>query len=194
MDNIKWQKYLRIPQEPIASSEQEDNMKEYGQHMLPYKNVLDVGCGKGMLVHWLHTKNINAIGITKNPKEIELGKAMYGKDHKIQVGDMHEIPFPDKHFDALHTKDCMEHAIAPYIALCEFNRVLKPNGFCLIVVPDVKQWQTEHYHYSCLYRDQMEALFKKTKFKVIKVTEAPPPVGGTIFTSYFLEKNGDIEL
>jgi len=193
MDHKKWLKYLRIPNEPFAASEQEDNMKFYGKEMLKYKKVLDVGCGTGLLVNWLRGKGIDAQGITITQKEVSVGKARYGKDHPIRYGDMHEIPFGDSSFDAINSKDSFEHSLAPYVVLCEFNRLLKDGGFCLIVVPDVRQWQNEDYHYSLFYSDQMKQLFNKTNFKMEKAEAGPPPVGGTIFTSYFLKKKGNIK-
>ena len=85
----------------------------------------------------------------------------------------------------------MEHAIAPYIALCEFNRALKPGGFLLIVQPG-EEWIECDYHYAWMYERQMREMLRKTKFCVEKIESGKPPRGGTIFSSYFCRKEGEI--
>ena len=191
MDNDKWIRYLRIPEEHPASSEQSDNMKHWGKHMLTYKRVLDVGAGTGMLVHWLRNHGVNAVGVTINKTEIARGKKKYGDDLKLDYGDMHELPYSDGTLDAIHCKDTFEHAIAPYIALCEFNRVLRNVGFCLIVIPG-EEWIECDYHYSVLYERQMREMFRKCRFKLDKVEREKAPVGATVFTSYYAYKEEDI--
>jgi len=193
MDHEKWTKYLRIPDEHPASSEQPDNMKHYGKHVNIWGQwVLDVGCGTGMLVDWLRKQNVLAFGCTVVQAEIKKGKKKYGDDLPIKFGDMHELPYGDAEFDAIHCKDTLEHAIAPYIALCEFNRVLKPGGFLLIVQPG-EEWIECSYHYSWMYDRQMREMLKKTKFEVVKTSSGKPPVDGTTFTEYHCKKTGEIE-
>lgn len=191
MDHNKWTRYLRIPEEHPASSEQPDNMKYWGKFMLDYKRVLDVGAGMGMLVNWLREKGINAVGITINKAEIHRGHKRY-KNVLLDYGDMHELPYSSNTLNAIHCKDTFEHSIAPYIVLCEFNRVLVKGGLCLIVVPG-EEWIECDYHYSLLYERQMREMFKKCNFELREVTKEKPPVGGTVFTSYFAYKTGDIK-
>ena len=192
MDNVKWQRYLRVPEEHPATSEQPDNMKHWGKFMLPYKRVLDVGAGTGMLVDWLQKRKINAVGVTICRAEINKGKRNYGNQLRLDLGDMHELPYSDNTIDAIHCKDTFEHAIAPYIALCEFNRVLVKGGLCMIVLPG-EEWIECDYHYSWLYPRQMNEMFKKCRFNVKDTRTEKPPVGGTTFTTYFAHKLGDIK-
>jgi len=192
MDDKKWKKYLRIPDEHPATSENQQNMEHYGKHMIQHTQVLDVGCGTGMLVNWLRGKGTSAKGCTVVQKEINIGKNRYGQDLPIELGDMHELPFGDGTIDAIHCKDVLEHAIAPYIALCEFNRVLKPGGFMLIVQPG-EEWIECEYHYAWMYERQMREMMKKTKFVVDRIESGKPPKGGTIFYSYFCHKDGEVQ-
>lgn len=52
------------------------------------------------------------------------------------------LPFPDNHFDLVFTKSVIEHIHKPFHYLKEMQRVLKPGGRIIVMVPD---WQ------SCMY-------------------------------------------
>jgi SAM-dependent methyltransferase len=60
------------------------------------------------------------------------------KDPRAQFfqGDMHEMPFENEFFDIVIIAHTLEHAISPYIALCEINRVLKKDGHLMIIAPN----------------------------------------------------------
>lgn len=195
MDNIKWGKYLRIDKEPAqVASEQEDNMKFYGKFVLHRDNILDVGCGKGMLVDWLRTKGKEAFGVAISESDIKRGIKQYNfGDSIITIGDMHELPYNNKIFDAIHCKDTYEHAIAPFIAMCEFNRVLTIGGFCFIVIPG-EEWIHCDYHYSLFNEVQMKEMFYKCNFLYLGCIKSKPPKGNTIFSCYSAIKQGDIKL
>lgn len=193
MNNAKWQKYLRIDKEPPPTSEQEDNMKYYGENVLSHNPILDVGCGRGMLVDWLRKHKKNAFGITIMFKDIVVGNKKYQFSRDIlRLGDMHEIPFPDNHFEAIHCKDVYEHAIAPFIVMCEFNRILKIGGLCYIVIPGT-EWIKCDYHYSLLNEAQMREMFRKCNFELRHIEVGKPPVGGTQFSCYSAYKIGNMK-
>ena len=191
MDHKKWLMYLRIPEEHPASSEQPDNMQYYGKHVLDYGRVLDVGCGTGMLVNWLDKQKVNAMGCSVVQSEIDKGKARYGSHLRLDYADMHELPYTDGTIDAIHCKDVLEHSIAPYIALCEFNRVLRMDGYLLIVQPG-EEWIECDYHYSIMTDRQMKEMMRKCGFEIERIEKGPPPKGNTIFTEFHCKKIGDI--
>lgn len=200
MNSEKWNKYLRQNLEPGPTSEQEDNMKYFGQPVIEYASkcedtpvVLDIGCGTGMFVHWLNQNNIDAVGVTLKPNDIETGRKRYDKI-KLTLGDMHELPFSkDKIFNVVHSKDVYEHAISPFIAMCEVNRVLKIGGLCYIVIPG-PEWIKCDYHYSLLNEAQMTEMFRKCNFSLDKVEKHKAVVGSTVFSCYCAFKKGDISL
>ena len=66
-------------------------------------------------------------------------------DLDLTVGDMHDLPYEDGQFDGIVMWDSLEHAVSPYIALCEARRVTRKNGRGLIFIPG-DQWRTEQYH------------------------------------------------
>jgi SAM-dependent methyltransferase len=51
--------------------------------------------------------------------------------------DMHNMPYPDGHFDIVVHSDTLEHVRQPVRALSECRRVLKPNGWICFTVPTI---------------------------------------------------------
>ncbi len=49
--------------------------------------------------------------------------------------DIHQIPFPDHHFDAVLCNHVLEHVQDDIQAMREINRVLKPGGWAILQVP-----------------------------------------------------------
>ncbi len=98
------------------------------------KRVLHVGCG--------HNTMDKLHGTFKTPdwKEVRLDiNPAVNPDILASITDMSMIP--DASFEALYSSHNVEH-LYPYeapLALKEFRRVLKPEGFALITLPDLRQ-------------------------------------------------------
>jgi len=108
-------------------------------------------------------------GNDKHMKEFkEKGYRVEGIDigaQGIKEMDMHELDFPDATFDIIFMSQVFEHAIAPILALHEFNRVLRMKGVVFMNVPaDCKQWVNADEHNFCVPRENYEALFRKCGF------------------------------
>ena len=145
------------------------------------KRVLVVGCGEGYEVKWLADHNFDACGITKNKQEVKNGTKKYGV--KLYEGDMHQLPFDDSSFDCVYASNVLEHSVAPFVALTEWRRVLKNQGWLVMVMPS-KEWLGEYYHYSVLTHSQCKELFNKTGYDLLAAPELKPKIsynGGDIF-------------
>lgn len=51
--------------------------------------------------------------------------------------DMHDLPFPDDHWDVVVHSDTLEHVDDPLVALTECRRVLRPAGALCFTIPIV---------------------------------------------------------
>jgi SAM-dependent methyltransferase len=100
--------------------------------------VLEVGCGPGANVWFLHREGFAVHGIDVSPTAIEMASARLSRENAeiaspapdLRVGNFSELPWADCHFDVVvdifalyaNTVDVMTQALA------EIARVLKPGG------------------------------------------------------------------
>jgi ubiquinone/menaquinone biosynthesis C-methylase UbiE len=56
-------------------------------------------------------------------------------EHRVVVGDIESLPFPDATFSTVLCTEVLEHVPNPSTALAEMHRVLKPGGHLIGSVP-----------------------------------------------------------
>ena len=102
------------------------------------EDVLDVGCGTG--IFGLHIKRLTSCRITGvDGSEYAINAARkngYDRTNLVPDIDRQHLPFEDGVFDFCLCKDVFEHLLAPDFALREMARVLIPQGYGLIHVPN----------------------------------------------------------
>lgn len=107
----------------------------------PGEQVLDVGCGSGVVDRWLAqwTKGQNPIlGIDINDYLLQEARALAqsaGVEHIVHFapGNAEAIPFPANHFDVVISTTVLEEVDADK-ALAELVRVTKPGGRIGVIV------------------------------------------------------------
>ncbi|WP_033261460.1 class I SAM-dependent methyltransferase [Amycolatopsis vancoresmycina] len=96
----------------------------------PGGDLLDVGCGPGMMVrHLLDTRpgDFRITACDQSPAMIEAVAARAGANVKVSVGDIQEMPFGDRQFDVVLAMGVLEYTDA-VLALHEIARVTRPGG------------------------------------------------------------------
>jgi ubiquinone/menaquinone biosynthesis C-methylase UbiE len=154
--------------EPFAGCENPDvPMGKWLLEHLPARpeKILDVGCGTGLHTEWFNRQGIETWGITINREEIKKRR------HKnVDFGDMCNIPFGAEQFDCVFALGSVEHTFAPFVALCEFNRVLKPGGWLFFDMPNIYNMEVMDpeywYHKSILFPIQVRDLLLKSQFRL----------------------------
>lgn len=144
------------------------------------KDVLIIGCGEGQEVLWLKEHGFDAVGLTNNKQEVANGRKKFGVS--IYLGDMHDF-IPSKKFDAIFASNVLEHSVAPYLALLHWRKLLKENGWLVLVMPS-KEWLSEYYHFSVLTHSQTKDLLHKAGFELLAGPEMKSKIsfnGGDIF-------------
>ena len=130
--------YMRFFEARTATS-----FAPFGQIDLKNKDVLDVGCGLGGNLAFIHEHDpvhVTALDITFDqiqPTEQAFARhypAYYDRTHFI-TGDAATMPFADGRFDALVSTDTFEHINDLTSALAECMRVLRPGGLLYINFP-----------------------------------------------------------
>jgi SAM-dependent methyltransferase len=107
----------------------------------PGEDVLEVGCGSGVLARWLvqHTAQANRIiGVDVNRYLLREAAALAAQEDLADVilfqeGNAEDLPFPDNHVDVAVSFTVMEEVDADRM-LAEMIRVTKPGGRVAVMV------------------------------------------------------------
>jgi ubiquinone/menaquinone biosynthesis C-methylase UbiE len=121
--------------------------------------VLDYGCGDGEYSRHLLAQGARHVyGLDLSETAIELARAKGIANATFQVGDAHQLPWPDQSFDVVVGRAILHHLDLP-TATRELVRVLRPGGELLFVEP--------------LYHNPLAALFRWLTPKARTVDEKP---------------------
>ena len=160
-------------------------------YQIPHgSKILDVGCGQGVALELFLNKGYHPIGIALNDEDITVCKQ---KGYQVYKMDQSFLEFPDKEFDVVWCRHCLEHSIFPYYTLFEFYRVVKQVGFLYVEVPapDTScQHQTNQNHYSVLGKSMWAELIKRTGFTLLETLDISfdVPAGPDTYWAFFMQK------
>jgi ArsR family transcriptional regulator len=106
--------------------------------LLRLGDVLDVGSGDGAAASALapHCRSLTCID--QNPRMIEVAKDRLAKHAhaRVQLADVHALPFAAAAFDAVLMFHTLTYAEQPARALAECARVLRPGGRLVLLCLD----------------------------------------------------------
>jgi SAM-dependent methyltransferase len=110
-------------------------------HLRPGEEILEVGCGSGVLDRWLarYTTQANRIiGVDVNRYLLREGTTLAMQEGladiiTFQEGDAEALPFPDNHVDMVLSFTVLEEGNADRM-LAELVRVAKPGGRIAVMV------------------------------------------------------------
>jgi ubiquinone/menaquinone biosynthesis C-methylase UbiE len=130
-------------------------------------SVMDLGCGPGYFLDAMKSRNYtNVTGVTLS---IEDANTCLGKGHSILRSDMNFLSVGDESQDLLFCRHSLEHSPFPYITLLEYNRVLKPQGYLYVEVPQPNcdhPHENNRNHYSIMDRTMWLSLLQRTGFDI----------------------------
>jgi ubiquinone/menaquinone biosynthesis C-methylase UbiE len=92
------------------------------------KDVLECGCGTGLLLERIGTFARRATGIDLSPGMLEKARA---RSLDVREASVTDIPFPDASFDVTCSFKVLAHVEAIERALSEMARVTRPGGVIL---------------------------------------------------------------
>ena len=99
------------------------------------KEVLEVGCGIGVLSAYLAEKyGWKVTGIDIDPEQIKKAKNNNRENNylKFLEADATKLPFENNEFDLVLSSDILHHIPNWDKSLNEISRVLRPNGFYVL--------------------------------------------------------------
>jgi len=100
-------------------------------------DVVDVGCGPGVMVEEVRQRGGTFLGIDLSPEMITEARDNFGtlEGVSFQEGNIEKLDLPDASFDQVICMAVIEYLQTPDKALAEMARVLRPGGTVIITVP-----------------------------------------------------------
>jgi SAM-dependent methyltransferase len=118
--------------------------------------VLDVGCGRGVLLSALANRGFEVYGF-----EISEAAAV-GADLRASIriaDDLREVGYPDGHFDEVIVWHVLEHLPEPRETLCEIRRIIRDGGRLAVAVPNFSSFQARWARAAWFHLDAPRHLF-----------------------------------
>lgn len=102
------------------------------QDYVPAGDLLEVGCGRGDFLRIAQTRGFSVAGcdIFGEQKPAYKGIVFYD-------GPLKRAKLPEGCFDVVVIRNILEHFFDPNVELKEIRRILKPNGYLYLKVPNV---------------------------------------------------------
>ncbi len=99
--------------------------------------ILDLGCHSGTFTSRILSKtgSQDIYGVDVSHSAITTIKKRFPKGH-FEVADAAKLPYKANMFDALFCLEMLEHVDDPMAVIGEMKRVLKKNGYGMILVPN----------------------------------------------------------
>ena len=100
---------------------------------VPYKALLDVGCGTGFLIDMLaEQKSASYCGLDLSDEMIRVAREKAIPGAEFIVGSADKLPYPDEAFDIVACSQSFHHYPYPEKAMREAKRVLKRGGLYIL--------------------------------------------------------------
>jgi len=149
---------------------------------------LDIGCATGMLLAFLRDRGWGVRGVELCRESAEYGISRKGLD--IFIGTLEGAAFPNAHFPVIHFSHLIEHVPDPRAFLSEVHRILKPEGYAIIVTPNIgglqawlfrERWRSAIADHLTLFsRRTLRRLLVESGFEILKTVTWGGLAKGTV--------------
>ena len=116
-------------------------------HIPPNSTILEIGAGSGYQANILNDNGhkLHAIDVINNNKD-------YDQIWPVQNYDGKSIPFQDDYFDVVFSSNVLEHIKYIHTFQDEIQRVLKPEGIAIHILPTSswRIWTSISYYFFML--------------------------------------------
>ena len=139
----------------------------------PGMKILEPGPGRGEFLKSFKDLGLDVVGM-----DISDGSSDYflKEEMELIISDIENekgLPFPNESFDVIFNKSLLEHLYKPDLFLREANRILKPNGKIICLVPDwesnFKTYFDDFTHRTPFTKPSLEDILKMTEFEDVRV-------------------------
>ena len=144
---------------------------------VPLGPVLDVGCGRGVMLEHLRSLGYEAHGIELNDAAAWHARHRLGLD--VRTGGFQDSPEEANRFQAVVFWHTLEHFPDPAAALAQACRVLRPGGFLALALPNFDSLQARLFgrhwfhldvprHYCHFGPRSLEALLARHSLRIVR--------------------------
>ncbi|UCB57625.1 MAG: class I SAM-dependent methyltransferase [Candidatus Omnitrophota bacterium] len=137
------------------------------QRFVRQGRVLDVGSGRGEFLGEVKKRGSwQCFGTETSSYALEFAKKKL--DIELSLGQLEELNYPDRFFDAISFWHVLEHLPYPSRALKEARRILRDKGFLFIAVPN-DSWLGRKHFFKNAFKKAINRLPLKNKLKLKKM-------------------------
>ncbi|MSU69707.1 MAG: metalloregulator ArsR/SmtB family transcription factor [Opitutaceae bacterium] len=147
-------------------------------HLVPAITVADLGAGEGLLSQLLARRAQQVWCIDNSPRMVEVGTGLAQKNGlanlAYKLGDIEQVPLPDKSVDLAVFSQALHHAQHPQRAVDEAFRILRPGGQVLILDLNEHTFEKARELYADVWlgfkENALHAFLKRAGFAKVEVT------------------------
>ena len=140
-----------------------------GKKLSPSSRVLDIGCGRGLLLRELSNRGFDTHGTELNM----LADQSLSSQCTIHITDsLHSLQFPNDYFDLVIIWHVLEHVSDPQETISEISRILSPDGQLALAVPNFGSMQSRIFGRSWFHLDLPRHIFHFTLPGLEKLLES----------------------
>jgi ubiquinone/menaquinone biosynthesis C-methylase UbiE len=140
------------------------------------KNVLEIGCGIGLVSSYLANEyGIDVYGTDFDPEEIQLAKQLNNERDNLhfKVEDAADLSFADNSFDLAISQNVFHHIPNWQKAVSEIQRVLRPCGYLIwldLVFPALlkKMFKSLTKNYGLYTLNDIHSEFNRAGFETVQ--------------------------
>jgi ubiquinone/menaquinone biosynthesis C-methylase UbiE/DNA-binding transcriptional ArsR family regulator len=165
--------------------------------LTPAITIADLGAGEGLVSQLLAQRASQVWCIDNSPRMVEVGTELAAKNGlanlAYKLGDIENVPLPEKSVDLAILSQALHHAQHPQRAVEEAHRILKPGGQILILDLAEHTFEKAHEIYADVWlgfkESDLHGFLKNAGFQHIEINtvaqESSEPFFETLLASAF---------
>ncbi|MBC7366946.1 MAG: metalloregulator ArsR/SmtB family transcription factor [Undibacterium sp.] len=146
--------------------------------LTPAITIADLGAGEGLVSQLLAQRASQVWCIDNSPRMVEVGTELAAKNGlanlAYKLGDIENVPLPDKSVDLAILSQALHHARHPQRAVEEAHRILKPGGQVLVLDLAEHTFEKAHELYADVWlgfsESALHGFLKTAGFQHVEVT------------------------
>ena len=145
---------------------------------VPHGPVLDVGCGRGLMLNYLRELGYEPHGVEFS--ETSAWHARNVLKIPVTTEDFAKAPHERERYNAVIFWHSLEHFSNPVAAIARAYESLKPGGLLVVAVPNYGSWQARFFgrhwfhldvprHYFHFSARSLEAILARHRFRIVQL-------------------------